>query len=187
MRARGAAGAAGRSVAAVGVALLLGAVPSAGRANAAADSLVTTAGASATTAGATAGATGGATGAATGAAASAATGVLSPPRLGGYLQARETAQEELGVAALLNRARLSLDGSLPSRFAYRFLVETEASAGARNPATVSLREATIKWSPAPFALVAGEFKVRPRSDEGMYRLGVEVSQDAGHEIVDAVR
>jgi phosphate-selective porin O/P len=84
--------------------------------------------------------------------------LVPAPRLGGYLQARETAQEQLGVGAVLNRARFSIDGALPQRFAYRFLVETEASAGARNPATVSLREAMIKWSPAPFALTAGEFK-----------------------------
>ena len=38
------------------------------------------------------------------------------------------------------------------------LAELQASAGARSPATVSLREATVKWSPAPFSLTAGEFK-----------------------------
>jgi hypothetical protein len=83
---------------------------------------------------------------------------LPTPRLGGYIQARETAQEQLGLTALLNRARFSIDGALPARFTYRFLVELQASAGVRNPATVSLREATVRWSPAPFALIAGEFK-----------------------------
>lgn len=80
------------------------------------------------------------------------------PRLGGYIQLREVAQEKVGLTATLNRARFSIDGGLPARFTYRFLVELEASAGARNPATVSLREAIIKWSPAPFALTAGQFK-----------------------------
>jgi hypothetical protein len=80
------------------------------------------------------------------------------PRLGGYLQARGIAQEELGFTALLNRARFSIDGTLPSRFTYRVLVEMQASAGIRLPATVSLREAIVRWSPAPFALTAGEFK-----------------------------
>jgi hypothetical protein len=80
------------------------------------------------------------------------------PRLGGYVQAREIAQQEVGLTSVLNRARFSIDGSLPSRFAYRALVELEASAGAKSPATVSLREATVKWNPAPFTLTAGEFK-----------------------------
>ena len=88
----------------------------------------------------------------------AAAPALPTPRLGGYFQAREIAQEQVGLTALLNRARFSIDGALPSRFSYRALVELEASAGVRNPAIVSLREATVRWSPAPFALTAGEFK-----------------------------
>src|SRR5437899_6178690 len=80
------------------------------------------------------------------------------PRLGGYIQAREVAQEQVGVTAALNRARFSIDGALPSSFSYRALVEMEASAGARSPATVSLREAIGRWARAPFAVIAGEFK-----------------------------
>jgi phosphate-selective porin len=80
------------------------------------------------------------------------------PRLGGYIQLREAAQERVGLTATLNRARFSMDGGLPARFSYRFLVELEASAVARNPATVSLREAIIRWSPAPLAISAGQFK-----------------------------
>ena len=83
---------------------------------------------------------------------------LPAPRVGGYIQARELGQERVGLTALLNRVRVSVDGALPSRFAYRFLAEFQASAGARSPATVSLREATVKWNPAPFSLTAGEFK-----------------------------
>ena len=80
------------------------------------------------------------------------------PRLAGYVQAREIAQEQVGLTAFLNRARFSIDGALPSRFSYRVLVEMQASAGVRLPATVSLREAIVRWSPAPFTLTAGEFK-----------------------------
>ena len=83
---------------------------------------------------------------------------LPGPRVGGYIQAREIAQERVGLTTVLNRVRLSIDGSLPARFTYRALVELQTSAGARSPATVSLREATVKWNPAPFALTAGEFK-----------------------------
>src|SRR5262245_25181983 len=80
------------------------------------------------------------------------------PRLGGYIQARQTAVEGVGYSAFLNRARASVDGALPARFSYRLLVEFQASAGARAPATVSLREAVARWNPAPFAVTAGEFK-----------------------------
>jgi hypothetical protein len=83
---------------------------------------------------------------------------LAPPKLGGYVQARETAQERVGLTATLNRARFSIEGALPSRFSYRFLVETEATTGRLTPANVSLREAIIRWSPGSFALAAGQFK-----------------------------
>src|SRR5262245_27057006 len=80
------------------------------------------------------------------------------PRLGGYIQARQTAVEGVGYSAFLNRARASVDGALRYRFTYRLLVEFQASAGVRAPATVSLREAVARWNPAPFAITAGEFK-----------------------------
>jgi hypothetical protein len=47
---------------------------------------------------------------------------LTTPRVGGYFQAREVAQEHVGLTAFLNRARLSVDGTLPARFGYRALV-----------------------------------------------------------------
>ena len=83
---------------------------------------------------------------------------IAPPRLSGYVQIREVGQERVGLTSVLNRARFSIDGPLPSRLAYRILVETEASAGAKSPATMSLREAIVKWSRAPFTVTAGEFK-----------------------------
>jgi len=81
------------------------------------------------------------------------------PKVGGYFQLRETAQEQVGLSALLNRARISVDGSLPNQFSYRGLLEMEASTGSRTPATVSLREAVIRWNPAPFSIYAGQYKV----------------------------
>ncbi len=85
------------------------------------------------------------------------TGEFPAPRLGGYLQAREIARKHVGLTSVLNRARFSIDGSLPAKFSYRFLVELQASAG-QAPATVSLREATAKWTSAPFTVTAGQFK-----------------------------
>ena len=83
---------------------------------------------------------------------------LALPKVGGYIQMREIAQPNIVSTALLNRVRASIEGPLPSRFSYRLLFEMQASAGARNPATASLREAIIRWNPDPFTFAAGEFK-----------------------------
>jgi hypothetical protein len=83
---------------------------------------------------------------------------LSPPRVGGYIQARTARVTDIGFNAFLNRARVSVDGALPQKFTYRLLAEFEASAGVKAPATVSLREAIARWSPAPWAVTVGEFK-----------------------------
>lgn len=83
---------------------------------------------------------------------------LPLPRIGGYVQAREFYQENVGVTMLLNRVRFLITGTLPAKFSYNLLTEWQAVAGARLPSTVSLREAVIRWSPAPFTLTAGEFK-----------------------------
>jgi len=109
------------------------------------------------------------------AAPAVAQSVVAAPKLGGYLQVRETAQEQVGLSATLNRVRISADGALPAMFAYRVLVEYQAPAGARVPATVSLREAIIRWSPGALALWAGQFKT-PFSKE--YLLPVPVLETA---------
>jgi hypothetical protein len=83
---------------------------------------------------------------------------IAAPRIGGYVQARETYVHEQGVAFTLNRARLSAEGSLPNRFNYRFLVELESGATLRTPGIVSLREAIIRWTRLPLGIQAGQFK-----------------------------
>ena len=83
---------------------------------------------------------------------------ISPPRVVGYVQLRETWQDHLGLAATLNRARIGAEGGLPSRFSYRVLIELEAPASGRNPGTPSLRDAYIRWSSAPVSLWFGQFK-----------------------------
>ncbi|HTK31978.1 MAG TPA: porin [Candidatus Saccharimonadaceae bacterium] len=82
----------------------------------------------------------------------------SAPRLGGYVQVRETVVRPTGLSASLNRARLSGDGVLPQHFSYRVLVEYESGGAARTAATVALRDAYIRWSLAPCAVNAGQFK-----------------------------
>jgi hypothetical protein len=84
---------------------------------------------------------------------------VAPPRLGGYLQVRETYQSPTNLTATLNRARLSADGSLPSHFSYRFLVEYESVVGPRAPSVVALRDAYIRWNVFPVTTTFGQFKV----------------------------
>ena len=84
--------------------------------------------------------------------------VFPSSRLGGYVQVRETYIEPTGLTATLNRVRLSADGPLPNRFAYRVLVEFQAGATARTPALVSLREAIIRWQRGPWSAWGGQFK-----------------------------
>ena len=81
------------------------------------------------------------------------------PRVGGYLQARETYQSNVGVTGSLNRARLSMDGGLPQHFTYRLLVEYEANGTATTAASVSLRDAYIRWQSEDCTVTAGQFKV----------------------------
>ena len=81
------------------------------------------------------------------------------PRVGGYLQARETYQNKVGVTGSINRARASVDGSLPQHFSYRVLVEYEANGTATTAASVSLRDAYIRWQSEAFTFTAGQFKV----------------------------
>jgi hypothetical protein len=83
----------------------------------------------------------------------------STPRVGGYLQARETYQSNIGLTASINRARVSLDGGLPQHFSYRVLVEYEANGTATTAASVSLRDAYIRWQSEAFTFTAGQFKI----------------------------
>jgi hypothetical protein len=84
--------------------------------------------------------------------------VVPAPKVGGYVQFREVAQEKVGLTAFLNRARLSVDGPLLSGFSYRVLLEMEASAGRNAAATPSLREAYGRWARGSFGIQGGQFK-----------------------------
>jgi hypothetical protein len=96
---------------------------------------------------------------------------LPPPKITGYVQARETFLEPRRVTALLNRVRIGVDGTLPARFTWRATVEYEAPTGDKTAAAVSLRDAYIRWSPSPYSVTAGQFKV-PFSREFMTSLAL---------------
>jgi phosphate-selective porin len=81
-----------------------------------------------------------------------------PPRVNGYIQVRESYQEGPGLTATLNRARATVSGPLPGRFAYRLMAEFEAPTTPRTAAIVSLRDALVRWNHPRLAITAGQFK-----------------------------
>ena len=80
------------------------------------------------------------------------------PKWSGYLMVRETYTRDASLTATLHRARIQIEGTLPNRFSYRALTELSAATGARTASAVSLRDAFARWSLAPFAMQAGQFK-----------------------------
>ncbi len=86
-------------------------------------------------------------------------GSSSPPvKIGGYVQAREFYQDGPGLTATLNRARLNIDGTIPGGFSFRVQPEYEAGGNATTAASVSLRDAYLRWNRATFTVTAGQFK-----------------------------
>ncbi|MEO8636368.1 MAG: porin [Gemmatimonadales bacterium] len=83
--------------------------------------------------------------------------LIALPKLGGYLQVRESWQRGAGVSAVLNRARLSAEGSLPGHFAYRLMAEFAATSSS-GPSGVSLRDAYLTWTRSALTVTAGQFK-----------------------------
>ena len=79
-------------------------------------------------------------------------------RVGGYVQARETYRSDTKLTATLNRARVIAEGTIPGGFSFRVMPEYEAGGTATQAASVSLRDAYIRWTRDAFTLTAGQFK-----------------------------
>jgi len=80
------------------------------------------------------------------------------PRLGGFIQLRETYQDPTGLSATVHRARLMVDGSLGSEFRFRVSSDFRSGGTATSRAGVSLTDAYIEWSRTHWAVRAGQFK-----------------------------
>ena len=87
-----------------------------------------------------------------------ATAAAAPavPKLGGYVQARETFQDGPGLTGTINRARVFMTGSVKPAFTYRVAVEFAAPSG--TSATPSLRDAYIRWTHEWFTATGGQSK-----------------------------
>ena len=79
-------------------------------------------------------------------------------KLGGYLQARETYQEGMGLNATINRARLAASGSASGNLTWRIQGEFRTGSVGTGKASVSLQDAYIRWSKDAVSIQAGQFK-----------------------------
>ena len=93
------------------------------------------------------------------ASALAAQGSQSTPavRWSGYLQARETYQDEVGLAGSINRARLSAAGSVAGGVSWRVQGEFRTGSAGRS-ASVSLQDAYVRWTRKALGVQVGQFK-----------------------------
>ena len=89
----------------------------------------------------------------------AAQGGQSPPsvRWSGYIQARETYQDEVGLTGSVNRARLSAAGSVAGNVSWRVQGEFRTGSAGRS-ASVSLQDAYVRWARKALGIQVGQFK-----------------------------
>lgn len=84
----------------------------------------------------------------------------SPPtiKLSGYLQARETWQENVGLTASINRARLGATGTVAPPITYKIQAEFRTGSVGGGRASLSLTDAYVRWSRNRWSLQAGQYK-----------------------------
>jgi Phosphate-selective porin O and P len=83
----------------------------------------------------------------------------TPPgvRWSGYIQARETYQDEVGLTGSINRARLSAAGSVAGDVSWRLQGEFRTGSAGRS-ASVSLQDAYVRWTKQSLGIQIGQFK-----------------------------
>ena len=82
----------------------------------------------------------------------------SPVKLSGYLQARETYQENLGLTGSINRARLAAAGSATGNITWRIQGEFRTGTVGTGKASVSLQDAYARWAKNGVGVQVGQFK-----------------------------
>jgi phosphate-selective porin len=92
---------------------------------------------------------------------SAQTPPSTPPpsvKLSGYVQARETYQENVGIVGTINRARLTAAGGVPGNMTWRIQGEFRTGNVGTGRASVSLQDAYIRWTRNTLGVQIGQFK-----------------------------
>jgi hypothetical protein len=80
------------------------------------------------------------------------------PKIGGYIQARETYRKGTGLTASINRARLTVAGGGVKDVIWRVQGEFRTGSVGTGKASVSLQDAYIRYKPGNFGIQAGQFK-----------------------------
>ena len=76
----------------------------------------------------------------------------------GYIQARETYRDGVGLTASINRARLSAVGNAAKDVTWRVQGEFRTGSVGTGRASVSLQDAYVRYSPGTLGVQAGQFK-----------------------------
>jgi hypothetical protein len=79
-------------------------------------------------------------------------------KLSGYLQARETWQEDVGLTGSINRARLTATGGLATNFTWRLQGEFRTGNVGVSKASVRLTDGYIRWKHKDLGIQAGQYK-----------------------------
>ena len=78
-------------------------------------------------------------------------------RLSGYIQARETYQDGVGLIGSINRARVTATGTARSDVSWRVQGEFRTGSPGRG-ASVSLQDAYVRWTTSTLGIQIGQFK-----------------------------
>jgi len=79
-------------------------------------------------------------------------------RWSGYIQARETYRDDVGLTASINRARLTAAGNAAKDVTWRVQGEFRTGSVGTGRASVSLQDAYVRYRPGALGVQAGQFK-----------------------------
>ena len=84
----------------------------------------------------------------------------APPavKLSGYIQGRETYQENVGIVGTINRARLAATGTVAGNMAWKIQGEFRTGNVGTGRASVSLQDAYVRWTHQGLGIQLGQFK-----------------------------
>jgi phosphate-selective porin len=79
-------------------------------------------------------------------------------RWSGYIQARETYRDDVGLTASINRARLTAAGGGAKDVTWRVQGEFRSGSVGTGRASVALQDAYVRYKPGALGVQAGQFK-----------------------------
>jgi hypothetical protein len=88
----------------------------------------------------------------------AAPGPAPSVRFTGYIQARETYRDGVGLTGSINRARLTAYGTVAANFTWRIQGEFRTGSVGTGKASVSLQDAYIRYQTGDLGVQVGQFK-----------------------------